>query len=318
MNLVIFLTIAIPTYKSINTLIRLLNSVKFEIETLSTEEVEIIISDNDPESDLNQVLNSTFDAIFLKQITYYRNDKNLGYDGNLAILVQRSTGRYIKFIADDDQLKKGFLKNHIHLIQENLPDVIICNFDSIAVQSGVSNTGDYHQKLIPTVIAPPWNYEKLLTVEGRYGQISTLTFRKETIAHLKQVSTTNFIHSFWFFSILENSKVVYDPNPAVNVFLGSPNFSSSFYQVIEIPFQGVASIRQATIASSSFRKSILHNEMSYAFKGLRLFPELIWSDRLKLLWKNRFFLASPTLLKYVPYVVLPKSLKLLLKKIRGR
>jgi len=287
------------------------------METSPTEEVEIIISDNDPESDLHQVLNGTFNEWFLKQIIYSRNDKNLGYDGNLAILVQRANGKYIKFIADDDQLKKGFLENHTRLIQKNLPDVVICNFDFISVQSGELNTVDYYQKLIPIVIAPPWNYEKLLTVEGRFGQISSLTFRKEVIAHLKQISTTNFIHSFWFFSILENSKVVYDPNPAINVFLGSPNFSSSLYQKIEIPFLGVASIHQARIASSSFRKSILQNEIRYALKGLRLFPDLNWSDRLKLLWKNRFYLATPSLLMYVPYVVLPKSLKSLLKLLVG-
>lgn len=309
----IFLTLAIPTFKSNQTLINLLNSIKNQHYDFSSNEVEIQISDNDPESGLRGILDNTFDSSFLKHVIYSRNNSNLGYDGNLELLVKYANGEYIKFVADDDQLKKGFIQNHIHLIRENLPDIAISNFDLAIVQSVNSFDIEDQRKKLPIMIVPLWNYEKLSNVEGKYGQISTLTFRKSLIQTLKQNLETNFIHVFWFFSLLENSKVVYDPNPEVICYPGSPNFSGSLYQIIDIPFQGVNSIRQARITSKKLKTRILRNEKRYAIKGLRLFPDLTWSDRAKLLWKNKSHFSSLATLQYAPYVFLPKPFKSIVK-----
>jgi glycosyltransferase involved in cell wall biosynthesis len=314
---VTLLTIAIPTYKSDSTLVRLLESFKAELHTFSNHEIEILISDNDPESNLMQVLLRTFDSNFLEFVFYSKNESNVGYDGNLEVLVKKANGNYIKFVADDDEIKTGFIGHHIQLIQKKFPDVIISDFDTTKSEIEDKIYRSYLQDKPPITISPPWNHQKLMSVAGRYGQVSSLTFRTSLLLNLKQTVPTNFVHVFWFFSLLEISSIVYDPNPGLIIYLGSPNFSHSTYQIIEIPFQGVTAIHQAKFDSIELKKSILCKEKEYAIQGLRLFPEITWSERAQLLWENRMHLRSLAILKYLPFVFLPKFLKVQIKTIRS-
>jgi glycosyltransferase involved in cell wall biosynthesis len=264
-----------------------------------------------------QVLIRTFDSHFLEYVFYSKNETNVGYDGNLEVLAKKANGDYIKFVADDDEIKTGFIGHHIQLIQTKLPDVIISNFDVTKSEIEDKIYRIYLQDKPLITFSPPWNHQKLKSVAGRYGQVSSLTFRTSLLINLKQSVPTNFIHAFWFFSLLEFSNIVYDPNPGLIIHLGSPNFSHSTYQIIEIPFQGVTAIHQARFESKKLKKSVLCKEKEYAMQGLRLFPELMWSERAQLLWENRIPLRSLAVLKYLPFVFLPKFLKVQIKAVRS-
>jgi glycosyltransferase involved in cell wall biosynthesis len=311
------LTIAIPTYKSKETLHRLLASIRSEIKAFPPEQVEIVISDNDPSSNFAQDLSREYDKSFLNYLVYRRNPHNLGYDGNLESLVKLANGSHIKFIADDDEMKSGFLVRHLRLILDHDPDVIVSNFRELPLEDvGGSDSVGFEKKPI-TILGPPWSRSKLSLISGRFGQVSSLTFRTSLLKDLKQKTNTNFIHVYWFFKILEKSKVAYDPNLNLDVYLGSPNFSTNLVQIIDIPFRGVSAIRQAKIGNFLLRHQVLGQEKRYALQGLRLFPALDWSERTRLLWDIRMFLNSISIARYLMYLFVPKFLKKRFSKLES-
>jgi len=90
----VLLSICIPTYNHPESLFYLLR----QINSFQSEEIEIILSDDNPISDETQ---NIIKKINDPRIKYYRNKKNLGSDANLLMCVKRSSGDFI-FIQDDD------------------------------------------------------------------------------------------------------------------------------------------------------------------------------------------------------------------------
>lgn len=118
------LTIAIPTYNRSKFLVECLQSILPQI----TEEVDIIISDNASTDNTKEVIKEYLKYPFLR---YYRNEENLGMDGNFLNCLKKSTGKYIHLMSDDDIMMPGTIEALIKCINDNNPDFIhlnSCNF----------------------------------------------------------------------------------------------------------------------------------------------------------------------------------------------
>ncbi|MFX1388577.1 MAG: glycosyltransferase family 2 protein [Promethearchaeota archaeon] len=88
------MSICIPTYNRDTILYDLLNKIiKFK-----SEEIEIVISDNASVDNTKELVESIKDD----RIKYFRNDKNLGFDGNILKLVERANGEFLFFCGDDE------------------------------------------------------------------------------------------------------------------------------------------------------------------------------------------------------------------------
>lgn len=93
----IVLSFCIPTYnraKSVSECIK-------RIILCQSEEIEIVVSDNASIDDTRDAVKKIGDP----RIKYYRNDKNLGFDANVLKLVERATGDFLFFIADEDYIE---------------------------------------------------------------------------------------------------------------------------------------------------------------------------------------------------------------------
>ena len=311
------LTIAIPTYKSENTLMRLLAPICNQSGNPEFQEIEVVISDNDPDS---QIYSAIIEKVVGSniEIKYHRNKINLGYDGNLTQLVAMARGKYIKFIADDDTLGSFFIKNHLNLLSVANPDIVVNEFQTYKGKSlpffDDSLASDFE------TYSPPWNLRQLDSLKGRFGQVSSLTFRLDQISDIFQEYESNFIHVFWFYSSLEKSRVVFESNPQIYVQLGSPNFSSNYLQIMETQLVGLRSIKYAALGNSNFKRDILKRSEDYSFKALRLLPELTYSERGRFLWKFRAdFLARPgRFSRYGVFFFMPKSMKKALRRVVNR
>jgi len=94
----VLLSICIPTYnhpESLSVLIK-------QIVPFQSEEIEIIIGDDNPTS------NRTYDLVKKindPKIKYFRNKKNLGYDANLLKCIKKATGEFIFIQCDDDDIE---------------------------------------------------------------------------------------------------------------------------------------------------------------------------------------------------------------------
>lgn len=311
------LTIAIPTYKSEDTLMRLLASICNQSGNPEFQEIEVVVSDNDPDSQVYSTIIEKFVGSNL-EVKYHRNQVNLGYDGNLTQLVAMARGQYIKFIADDDTLGAFFIKNHLNLLSGTNPDIVVNEFQAYKGNSlpftDESLVSDFE------TYSPPWSLRQLDSLKGRFGQLSSLTFRLDQIRNIFQEYESNFIHMFWFYSLLEKSRVVFESNPQIYVQLGSPNFSSNYLQIMETQLVGLRSIKYAALVNSNFKHDILKRSEDYSFKALRLLPELTYSERSRFLWKFRYdFLARPgRFSRYGVYFFMPKSIKKVLRRVINR
>jgi len=110
-----FLSICIPSFNRPTELRNLLTSID-----CNPEEVEVVIcEDLAPKREDVRATVTTFAASSDYSIHYHENPSNLGFDGNLRHLVERSAGEYIMFMGDDDLFVPdalgpfiAFLKQH--------------------------------------------------------------------------------------------------------------------------------------------------------------------------------------------------------------
>lgn len=100
------LTIAIPTYNRDTKLSECLNRV---IEYSKGLDIEIIVSDNASTDKTTDVVKKIRENN--PEIRYYRNDENLGFDGNFLNCFERAEGEYVWLLSDDDILLPGALES---------------------------------------------------------------------------------------------------------------------------------------------------------------------------------------------------------------
>jgi hypothetical protein len=129
---------------------------------------------------------------------------------------------------------------------------------------------------------------------------------------------TNFVHIFWFYSLLESSNLVYEKKITIFCQLGSPNFSSSPTEIVSTPFGGVTAVRLASIKDLDLRKKVMRSSQNYALRQLRIVPNLTFKQKYNL-FKNLYlelFYSLPTSLIYLPLFFVPKAIKMQLDRLK--
>ncbi|MFH1361871.1 MAG: glycosyltransferase family 2 protein [bacterium] len=102
------LSICILTYNRATLLKEALLSILGQATGLE-ELVEVIVSDNVSTDETSKVVAELRQGAKLN-VRYYKNEKNLGFDGNCLIAVERAAGRHVWLFGDDDLLADGVLK----------------------------------------------------------------------------------------------------------------------------------------------------------------------------------------------------------------
>ena len=110
------LSIGITSYKRINELVRCIKSV----DTKYVDDVEIIVSEDC--SPLSKEIGEKVEELKKDSkytLSFMPNEHNLGYDRNLAAIIQKSRGKYVFLISDDDALYEGFLDLLIPFLKDS-------------------------------------------------------------------------------------------------------------------------------------------------------------------------------------------------------
>jgi glycosyltransferase involved in cell wall biosynthesis len=107
-------TVAIPTYNRPKLLVRALNSLVDQ----DYENLEIIISDNaSPGNDVETIV-ELFKAK-LKNIRFFKQARNIGALNNFFFLLDQAEGDYFMWLADDDEISKGFISHLTEILIKN-------------------------------------------------------------------------------------------------------------------------------------------------------------------------------------------------------
>jgi glycosyltransferase involved in cell wall biosynthesis len=144
-------SICIPTFKRMNLLMEALESC-FKQDTQSS--FEIVVSDNDPESDISGIIDLYNKYSPEINFRYYRNEKNLGMFGNWNQLVGLAQADWITILNDDDLLGESFLSD-IGLLRKDSPDYLLFSCERLifdqragAPKNGLSRARDWIFKIL--------------------------------------------------------------------------------------------------------------------------------------------------------------------------
>lgn len=108
------LTIAIPTYNRLNSLKKSLGKA---IEYSKGKNIEILVSDNASTDGTKEYIASIRKEY--PHLNYYRNEKNLGLDGNFLNCMEKAQGKYLLMLSDDDYLLPGAVEKILEAIELN-------------------------------------------------------------------------------------------------------------------------------------------------------------------------------------------------------
>ena len=113
------LSICIPTYNRASFLQNCLDSIISQFEDNDVKNnVNIIIADNASIDDTQNVVKNYQEKHPNIPITYFRNEKNLGFDRSFKKLIETSTGEYCISIGDDYAFFEGTLSYLLKKIRE--------------------------------------------------------------------------------------------------------------------------------------------------------------------------------------------------------
>jgi glycosyltransferase involved in cell wall biosynthesis len=106
-------SICIPAYNRTRHLTALLDSILQQ----GFKDFEIVIcEDESPEREQIAALVREYQSRCPDTISYFENEVNLGYDGNIRNLVERASGQFCFFMGNDDIMCQGALEEAASLI----------------------------------------------------------------------------------------------------------------------------------------------------------------------------------------------------------
>lgn len=117
------LSIAIPAYNRPRELDEALESIAPQC----TSAVEVVVSED--LSPRRAEIEATVTAFSERHphvcVRYFANTENLGYDGNLRSLLDKSTGEYVFFMGDDDRVPAGALSKVLAALEHDRIGVVL-------------------------------------------------------------------------------------------------------------------------------------------------------------------------------------------------
>jgi glycosyltransferase involved in cell wall biosynthesis len=223
----LFISICIPTYKNVDYLQRLLQSIAIQ----TFKDYEIVITDNSPDNSVEQLVKALSDQL---SIRYYRNDPPTNMGENFNLVMQKAGGKWIKMMHDDDWFAD---KNSLQLYADAAIQFPECNFIFSACNNFDLKTGKTEKHEL--------NAGKRLLLESSFynlyfdnviGHPSTVMHKNIDVLYdssFKWVIDIDFY--IRFFEKYPNWH--YIPETCVNIGIDASQFSNKYYKnpFVEIP-----------------------------------------------------------------------------------
>jgi abequosyltransferase len=294
----ILLSICIPTFNRVEYLSGLLDSIVGQYNN----NFEICISDN-ASSDGTEKCVREYQKSY-SFINYSRNDKNLGFDGNLLKVVAMAKGKYVWMIGDDDKIAGNGVIDNIYgeLQSQNYLDFLLfdrqlCDINMNPVINGESHdkkrndTKEYDIKTEDDIID---FFEDCKYLGHAFGFISGYVFRKSRWEEINDNFDVEagFIHLMKSWSIISASaKVRYVNKKLINVRTGNDTIVSKVGYCFRAlsDFHRISSCSNAVWDNSDkmlkATMKLVKNELDSVYKNLKncvgmraLSPQKDWID----------------------------------------
>ena len=142
----ILLSIAIPTYNRAKSLENLLRGLLPQVKKRERE-VEICISDNGSEDSTREVV-TNFENEYPGLLRYRTNEKNLGIDKNILLVMEMSRGEFIWTLGDDDTIAENAVEEIIEFTGHNKnAGLIVMKEETYFIDTQTGQRTFYHSTL---------------------------------------------------------------------------------------------------------------------------------------------------------------------------
>ena len=192
------LTIAIPTYNRSFFLNELLSCL-FE-QCMSDPRIELLISDNASTDETPGIVTGYMDRGL--QIRYLRNASNFGADANFMQCFEKSSGKYVWLIGDDDVVVPGAIGRIVSYLQDGEYSLIYVNsycFESMTPPKRVESSRS------PQVIKDVHIFVRAICVNFTF--VSGNIINKDRVmasnpTNLSSLVGTNLVQLGWVYAAL--------------------------------------------------------------------------------------------------------------------
>lgn len=196
------LSICIPTYNGSKYIKENIDILVAQIQKNKMNDVEIIVSDN-CSTDSNPEIMQEYVKNYPNIIKYSRNEKNLGYDGNVMKCCEIANGKYIHLFGDDDFYSPNGLKLLCDVLNKypELSILVLSNhyLRDNHYQEIVSRKHLNEEFILKDRIYNNNSDDFIIEIEDRAWPATNLVFRKdyyEEIPNLKEFYKKDWLHLY--------------------------------------------------------------------------------------------------------------------------
>lgn len=193
----ITLSILIPTYNRANKLLRLLKIIDSELSMLNmSDSVHILVSDNASTDHTSKVISEISPKLL--NLQYFRQQKNLGFDGNVNFLYEHNKADYGWYISDDEIIFPGALATILKALESHRPDLLLFSF---CQPPGVKNDSFNFQNPIEVIR----NTDEIIKLAYICPKISIYVLKKINFTSQQKAELSKFLNNGFFFIDLSYS-----------------------------------------------------------------------------------------------------------------
>jgi glycosyltransferase involved in cell wall biosynthesis len=177
------LSVLIPTFNRSASLSQLLR----RLSRLDSDALEIVVSNNASTDDTEDVLREIAPRWAGRTVLrIHHQSSNLGFDGNLATLLELANGKYVYFLSDDDQPNISRLRRLLDDLKGSKAGVVLTHhfWNSRAARRFFA-----YMPMVPLSGSP-------ISVQLKFGAEATVRTREEKIALIMlcgQISTAVYL-----------------------------------------------------------------------------------------------------------------------------
>jgi len=199
------LTIGIPTYNRIEKLKKTIKGIEeqvIKLKEIDQKKIEIVISDNASTDGSFKFLRD-FNETTKINLRLNLNKENEGYDANCDKVFQKSSGKFVWLLSDDDEFDDNLIEVLLKSVEKN-KEIGFCFIDyrlSTKFNHTTKKTSKSEFELVDTT-------SLINKTKFAFSFVSSCVFRRDLWMKADRFAYigTNWIHLYIFREVMQNEK----------------------------------------------------------------------------------------------------------------
>ena len=196
----ILLSIYIPTHNRCKLVMKQLNFFVNEFVKLQEKQnlIEIVVSDNCSDDYTYEVVDKYIKNSAIKNNVFkiYKNNKNVGIVGNVYESIEKTCGKYLWIVSDDDKLVPGVLRKIMQILENRVGAIYLNTVYKYQIRDFTYNEIRYNGN--ECILEKPKKYmlENFWQRVTRMGLSTSLIFDRKYLEILSEIIPLNMKEAY--------------------------------------------------------------------------------------------------------------------------